>query len=125
MLRMAPRPSRGGLWDVQSYYAVVQAGRRACGPYGFGMKQFSIFSQAHEMEPDARKRMASRIPPGAADVPRYAIKLPPIPSMGVRVGQMRESGDFGVGHNTNPYMPGSKISADKADGLLWRPGVMR
>lgn len=44
MLLMVPRPSRGGLWDVQSYYAVLQAGRRACVPYGFGMKQSTIFS---------------------------------------------------------------------------------
>lgn len=30
------------------------------------------FLQARQMYPDTRKRMASRISPGAADVPRYA-----------------------------------------------------
>ena len=39
--------------------------------------------------------------------------------------QMRERGDFGVGHNTWWYMPGSKIPPDKADGVLLCAGVMR
>ena len=82
MLRMVPRPSRGGLWDVQSYYAVLQAGRRACVPYGFGMKQSTIFS-------------------GTRDVPRYAKAdgLPDFSRCG-RCAQIRESRDFEVRHST-------------------------
>ena len=51
--------------------------------------------------------------------------LPLIPSLSVRVGQMRERRDLEVGHNTKSYMPGFQIPPDKADGLLWRSGVMR
>ncbi len=59
MLRMVPRPSRGGLWDGAVLYAVVQAGRRACVPYGFGMKQSTIFSGTRD---EARCAKADGLP---------------------------------------------------------------
>lgn len=42
-----------------------------------------------------------------------------------RCAQIRERRDLEVGHNTKSYMPGFQIPPDKADGLLWRSGVMR
>lgn len=39
----SPAPPGADFGTVQSYYAVLQAGRRACVPYGFGMKQSTIF----------------------------------------------------------------------------------
>lgn len=40
----------------------------------------------------------------------------PTPSLGVRVGQMRESAGFGSWHSTRTYMSRTKSRADKADG---------
>ena len=74
----------------------------------------------------------SRFLPGAQDMPRCAKVrnlvrgiVPQIASLIVRVGQMRERRDLEVGHNTRWYIPGFQIPPDKADGLLWRSGVMR
>jgi hypothetical protein len=110
---------------------------------------------AHKKAPDTRKHPTFRPFPWASEWARYALwissrrtrwvqmrcprllpctqegprcaKTPHLStfSLGVRVGQMRERRNLEVGHSTKWYMPGFQIPPDKADGPLWRPGVMR